>query len=133
MKYSFESELIWENYLNPKEGGLPLKADMEQGMPFSGSPAPGEDCEVLEPGQEGEESEEYGSNELEQIQSQLNAISEQAKKMLESISKDTIIPGFVQSKIALANANITEAAQYMTHVADTERDESLISIQMVAI
>ena len=38
MKYSLEAELIWENYLSPKEGGLPMQADPAQGMPYSASP-----------------------------------------------------------------------------------------------
>ena len=130
MRYAFESDLIWENYMNPKEGGLPLQADVEPGMPFGGSPAPDENCEVTEP----EAEMENGSNELEQIQAALVAIQEQSKCLLECITQDRVVPGLVQSKIALANAYITEAAQYMNSLKDSDKELTKVSIvQMVGI
>lgn len=109
MKYSLEAELIWENYLSPKEGGLPLKADPAQGMPYSASPSASEDCE------DNDESHEYTgeAKEIHMAMADLQALVKQSAQLMQQLKNASSIPGWVQAKITVANHNITDVAQYM--------------------
>lgn len=109
MKYSLESDLIWENYLSPKEGGLPLKADPAQGMPYSASPGGSdEDCEQMDAAEPSGEAKE-----IRMAMADLKALSKQSMQLLQQLENATSIPGWVQAKITVANHNITDVAQYM--------------------
>lgn len=109
MKYSLEAELIWENYLSPKEGGLPLKADPAQGMPYSASPGgSSEDCEQTSSSEpSGEEKE------IHMAMADLNALVKQCTQLMHQLETASTIPGWVQAKITVANHNITDVSQYM--------------------
>ncbi len=109
MKYSLEAELIWENYLSPKEGGLPLQADPAQGMPYSASPGgSSEDCEQMASAEPtGEEKE------IRMALADLQALIKQSTQLMQQLETKSTIPGWVQAKITVANHNITDVAQYM--------------------
>jgi hypothetical protein len=109
MKYSLEADLIWENYMSPKEGGLPFKADPAQGMPYGGSPSADENCE------DNGESHEYTgeAKEIHMAMSDLQALAKQSMQLLQQLKNASTIPGWVQAKITVANHNITDVAQYM--------------------
>lgn len=109
MKYSLEAELIWENYMSPKEGGLPFKADPAQGMPYSASPAADENCE-----DNGAQHEPAGeAKEIHMAMADLQALAKQSTQLMQQLKSASTIPGWVQAKITVANHNITDVAQYM--------------------
>lgn len=108
MKYSLEAELIWENYMSPKEGGLPFKADPAQGMPYGGTPTASEDCE------DGHQHEPTGeAKEISMAMADLQALAKQSMQLMQQLKNASTIPGWVQAKITVANHNITDVAQYM--------------------
>lgn len=116
MKYSLESDLIWENYMSPKQGGLPMQADMSTGggpfnTPGMQSNAPQEDCEQMDKLQRGEQQE------LKMAQADLLAIHKQVESLMQQLQNAETIPGWVQSKITIANQYITDVAQFMDHEA----------------
>lgn len=112
MKYTRDSELIWENYLSPKEGGLPFKADPAQGMPYGGSPSVdenNEDCEQMDSEPTGE------AKEIHMAMADLQAINKLSHQLMHQLKTARSIPGWVQAKITIANNNITDVAQYMDY------------------
>lgn len=114
MKYSLESNLIWENYMSPREGGLPMQADMSAGggpfnTPGMYSNAPSEDCEQMDKLQHGEHQE------LKMAQADLMAIHKQVESLMQQLQDAETIPGWVQSKITVANQYITDVAQFMDY------------------
>lgn len=114
MKYSIESNLIWENYMSPREGGLPMQADMSAGggpfnTPGMHSNAPSEDCEQMDKLQHGEHQE------LKMAQADLMAIHKQVESLMQQLQDAETIPGWVQSKITVANQYITDVAQFMDY------------------
>lgn len=119
MKYTRESELIWENYLSPKEGGLPLKADPAQGMPYGGSPAVDENCE------DGEHMHHEPTGEDKEIHmamADLQALAKLSQQLMQQLQSASSIPGWVQAKITIANSNITDVAQYMDYETSKQGD-----------
>jgi hypothetical protein len=134
MKYSIESDLIWENYMSPREGGLPMQADMSTGggpfnTPGMQSNAPSEDCEQMDKLQHGEHQE------IKMALSDLLAIKKQVETMMQHLQNAETIPGWVQSKITIANQYITDASQFMDYESeDCECDASQASvIKMIAV
>jgi len=119
MKYTQELNLIWENYLSPKEGGLPLKADPALGMPYGGSPAVDENCEDLEQ----MNSEPTGeAKEIHMALADLQAITKLSHQLMHQLRTAHSIPGWVQAKITIANNNITDVAQYMDYETSKNSD-----------
>jgi hypothetical protein len=134
MKYSIESDLIWENYMSPREGGLPMQADMSTGGgPFNTpgmlSNAPSEDCEQMDKLQHGEHQE------IKMAMADLLAIKKQVETMMQHLQSMETIPGWVQSKITIANQYITDASQFMDYESeDCECNASQASvIKMIAV
>lgn len=114
MKYSLEADLIWENYMHPREGGLPMQADMSTGggpfnTPGMQSNAPSEDCEQMDKLQRGEQQE------IKMAMADLLAIKKQVEIMMQQLQSTDTIPGWVQSKITIANQYITDASQFLDY------------------
>jgi hypothetical protein len=117
MKYSLEADLIWENYMSPREGGLPMQADMSTGggpfnTPGMQSNAPSEDCEQMDKLQHGEHQE------IKMALSDLLAIKKQVETMMQHLQNTETIPGWVQSKITIANQYITDASQFLDYESE---------------
>lgn len=133
MKYSIESDLIWENYMSPREGGLPMQADMSTGGgPFNTpgmlSNAPSEDCEQMDKLQHGEHQE------IKMALADLLAIKKQVEIMMQHLQSMDTIPGWVQSKITVANQYITDATQFLDYESeDSNCDSGVAVIQVSAI
>lgn len=133
MKYALESDLIWENYMSPKEGGLPMQADTStSGGPFNTpgmqSNAPQEDCEQMSKLQQGE------CQEIKMMQADLMAIHKQAESLMQQLQKMTTVPGWVQSKVTIANQYITDVAQFMDYESqESECDAPVAVVRMMAI
>lgn len=133
MKYSFESDLIWENYMSPKQGGLPMQADMSTGggpfnTPGMQSNAPQEDCEQMDKLQHGEQQE------LKMAQADLLAIHKQVESLMQQLQNVDTVPGWVQSKITIANQYITDVAQFMDYESQhCDCDASVAVVKMMAI
>lgn len=111
MKYSLEADLIWENYMHPREGGLPMQADMSTGGGPFNTPgiAPSEDCEQMDKLQHGEHQE------IKMALADLLAIKKQVETMMQHLQSTDTIPGWVQSKITIANQYITDASQFLDY------------------
>lgn len=102
--------------MSPKQGGLPMQADMSTGggpfnTPGMQSNAPQEDCEQMDKLQRGEQQE------LKMAQADLLAIHKQVESLMQQLQNAETIPGWVQSKITIANQYITDVAQFMDHEA----------------
>ena len=132
MKYILDADLIWENYMRPKEGGLPMQADMSTGggpfnTPGMHSNAPQEHCQQINRLQHGEDQE------LKMAQADLMAIHKQVEALMQQLQDAETIPGWVQSKITIANQYITDVAQFMDYESqDCECDASIAVIKMTA-
>lgn len=129
MKYSKELELIWENYMSPKEGGLPMQADMSTGGgPFNTPGMRGEDCEQVEKLQHGEHQE------IKMALADLMAVHKQVESLMQQIQEMDTIPGWVQSKITIANQYITDVAQFIDFESqDCGCSKNVAVIQMTAV
>ena len=98
--------------MSPKEGGLPLQADKAPGMPYGGSPAPGEDCEQM--GDSHHDKLERGEmQEMKMAMADLHAILKQSEQIMQQLQNMETIPGWVQSKITVANQYLTDVSQYI--------------------
>ena len=100
--------------MSPREGGLPMQADMSTGggpfnTPGMYSNAPSEDCEQMDKLQHGEHQE------LKMAQADLMAIYKQVESLMQQLQDAETIPGWVQSKITVANQYITDVAQFMDY------------------
>ena len=100
--------------MSPRGGGLPMQADMSTGGgPFNTpgmlSNAPSEDCEQMDKLQHGEHQE------IKMALADLMAIKKQVEIMMQQLQDAETIPGWVQSKITIANQYITDVAQFMDY------------------
>lgn len=133
MKYALESDLIWENYMSPKEGGLPMQADTSTGggpfnTPGMQSNAPQEDCEQMSKLQQGE------CQEIKMMQADLMAIHKQVESLMQQLQKMTTVPGWVQSKVTIANQYITDVAQFIDYESqESECNAPVAVVRMMAI
>ena len=133
MKYSIDADLIWENYMNPRDGGLPMQADISASggplnTPGMHSNAPQEDCEQMNRLQQGE------CQELKMAQADLLAIQKQVEALMQQLQNAETIPGWVQSKITIANQYITDVAQFMDYESQhCDNDASAVAVTVMAI
>ena len=91
-----------------------MQADMSTGGGFSNTPgmqsgAPQEDCEQQNNLQQGEHQE------IKMAQADLLAIQKQVEALMSQLQNAETIPGWVQSKITIANQYITDVAQFMDY------------------
>lgn len=124
MKYTLESKLIWENYLSPKEGGLPLKADMSGGMPFGGSPAVGSEDE--------EEVEQDDSNIHDASREELIAAKSKIEQLITQMEGACNCNPQIHKYAVMLNHYATEMQDCASQKEDTadETDEQAVSSVM---
>lgn len=119
MRYGIEGDLIWENYLSPREGGLPMQSDIAAGGGPFNSPGIGsssEDCEQTD------------DEDLKTLHVNLKSILTCSDAILQHASGN--IPAWVQNKIAIANQYLIDASQHINEDDSEERD---VTIDLVAV
>ena len=114
MKYTSDLTNIWENYLSPREGGLPMQADISGGGPFNS------------PGQRSEDCEQVTDEEFNSITIDLQTIISHAEKLSEAGD----LPDWAHGKIAVALQLLTEVANYIDTATDQSCTAAVIQIEV---
>lgn len=128
MKYSNELQLIWENYMSNSNVVPFIQADTSIKDDDMHRNATAVDCDHLDKLQHGEQQE------LKMAQADLLAIHKQVEALMQQLQTAETIPGWVQSKLAIANQYVTDVAQFMDYESrDCKQDTSVSIVKVVAM